>query len=136
MKMFEKRTKREEDTMKEQRKFVRHNVRHLLDFFTTDSKGNKTSSHMGRMLDLSLSGMKIETPVDLNVSTRLEITAGIADNIIDVVGMVTHTKQSANRYVSGIQLISISSEGRRLITSYIEKGLKDNQDEQQNVIIH
>ena len=69
--------------MKEQRKFVRHNVRHLLDFFTTDTRGKKISSHMGRMLDLSQNGMKIESPVGLDISTRLEITAGIADNLID-----------------------------------------------------
>ena len=122
--------------MKEQRKFVRHNVRHLLDFFTTDTKGQKTSSHMGRMLDISQNGMKIESLVDLDISTRLEITAGIADNLIDVVGKVTHTEQCANRFVAGIQVISISSEGRRLITSYIEKGIKGQKNEQQESVIH
>lgn len=122
--------------MKEQRKFVRHDVRHLLDFFTTDSKGQKTSCQMGRMLNISINGMQIESSVGLDVATRLEITAGIADDLVDVVGKVTNTRRHDNRYISGIQLISISSEGRRIIMRHIEKGLRGSISEPEEESIH
>jgi len=115
--------------MKEQRKFTRHNVRHLLDFTTTDDRGKKTSFHMGRVLDISLGGMKIETPIDLSISSRVEITTGIAENLVDLVGKVTHTHKRKGRFVSGIQLLSISPENKSIITSYIEKELKPRDTE-------
>ena len=122
--------------MKEQRKFVRHDVRHLLDFFTTDAKGQKTSCQMGRMLNISINGMQIESPVDLEVATRLEITAGIADDLVDVVGKVINTRRHDNRYISGIQLISVSSEGRRIIMRHIEKELRGSSSEPEEESIH
>ena len=114
--------------MKEQRKFIRHDVRHLIDFSTTDSRGERTSLQMGRVLDMSLGGLKIEIPIDLEVKTRLEITAGIEDELIDLVGIVTHAQKDANHYIAGVKTLSISPENRFTITSYIEKMLRQRDD--------
>lgn len=123
--------------MKEQRKFTRHDVRHLIDFSTTDSEGTTTDFQMGRVLDISLGGLKIETPQDLAVTTRVEITAGIEDNLVDLVGLVTHTERQANRFVSGIKVLSISPENRTTITRYIEKVLKEpHNTDQLNETMH
>ncbi len=110
--------------MKEQRKFTRHDVKHLIDFSTTDTEGVTTDLQMGRVLDISLGGLKIETPLDLEVATRVEITAGIEENLVDLVGLVTHTEKNATRFVSGIKVLSISPDNRITITRYIERVLK------------
>ncbi len=122
--------------MKEQRKFTRHNVQHLLDFTTTDNKGKKTSFHMGRILDLSRGGMKIETPINLNIASRIEITAGIEDNLIDLTGKVAHSHEADKGFISGIQILSISPENRSIITSYIEKVRKSENIERLSMVAH
>lgn len=123
--------------MKEQRKFIRHDVRHLIDFSTTDLHGERTSHQMGRVLDISMGGLRIETPIDLEVKTRLEITAGIEEDLVDLVGLVTHSNKNANRYVAGVKVLSISQENRAAIISYIERMLRQTSGpEELNETVH
>lgn len=109
--------------MKEQRKFTRHETKQLIDLSTTDLKGSRTEFQMGRVLDISMGGLRIETQLNLDVTARIEITAGIENNLVDLVGLVTHTEKHANHFVSGIKVLSISPESRNTITHYIEREL-------------
>ena len=107
-------------TKREQRKFIRYDSLHLLDYIVLDGEGNPGTYSMGRTIDVSIDGLKLETTTQFKPDTRLLITVGIEDDLVDLEGRTTHVLPNDGRYVSGITFLKISKEGRRVFTKYIE----------------
>ena len=107
-------------TKREQRKFIRYDSLHLLDYIVLDGEGNPGTYSMGRTIDVSIDGLKLETTTQFKPDTRLLITVGIEDDLVDLEGRTTHALPNDGRYVSGITFLKISKEGRRVFTKYIE----------------
>lgn len=105
---------------KEQRKFIRYDSLHLLDYLVLDKDGNPGTYSMGRTIDVSIDGIKLETTTSLKIDTRLFITVGIEDDLVDLEGRTTYVHAQDGRYVSGITFLKISKEGRRVLTKYME----------------
>ena len=106
-------------TKREQRKFIRYDSLHLLDYLVLDKDGNPGTYSMGRTIDVSIDGLKLETTL-FKPDTRLLITVGIEDDLVDLEGRTTHASPLDGRYVSGITFLKISKEDRRVFTKYIE----------------
>lgn len=104
----------------EQRKFIRYDSLHLLDYLVLDEEGNPGIYSMGRTIDVSVDGIKLETTTLFKPDTRLLITVGIEDDLVDLEGRTTHALPLDGRYVSGITFLKISKEGRRVFAKYIE----------------
>ncbi len=109
-------------TMKatEHRQFIRKNALHLLDYLVIDPHGLQTTYSMGRTLDVSENGLKLETTQPISHRDTLLITIGVEDDLIDLRGEVVHTKIIDEQYVSGIEFQDISEEGRRILKKYAE----------------
>jgi hypothetical protein len=107
-------------TKREQRKFIRYDSLHLLDYLVLDEEGNPGTYSMGRTIDVSIDGLKLETTTLFKPDTRLLITVGIGDDLVDLEGRTTHASPFDGRYVSGVTFLKISKEGRRVFTKYIE----------------
>ena len=105
----------------EKRKFIRLDSIHLLDYLVVDRQGTKGRYSMGRTLDVSLNGIKLETVYPLSSTDNLEITVGVEEDLVDLLARVTHTQQEGERYVSGLEFIKMSSEGRRVFRKYTEE---------------
>jgi hypothetical protein len=118
----------------EQRKFIRYDSLHLLDYLVLDEEGNPGVYSMGRTIDVSVDGLKLETTTLFKADTRLLITVGIEDDLVDLEGRTTHALPLDGRYVSGVTFQKITKEGRRVFAKYVEafrqrKGeLGENQD--------
>ena len=115
----------------EKRKFIRLDSLHLLDYIVLDRDRIQGRYSMGRALDVSLNGIKMETTYPLSSEDTLEITVGIEDDLVDLEGRITYTKQQNDRYVSGIEFVRMSGEGRRVFRRYTEafknlQGQRDN----------
>ncbi len=104
----------------EQRKFIRYDALHLLDYVVLDENGVPGNYSMGRTIDVSIDGIKLETSIPLKINTRLLITVGLEDDLIDLEGKTTHTSRQDGRFVSGVGFLKISKEGRRIIAKYVE----------------
>jgi hypothetical protein len=121
-------------TPREQRKFIRYDALHLLDYLVLDEEGNPGTYSMGRTIDVSVDGLKLETTTALKTATRLLITLGIEDDLVDLEGRTTHAHPQDGRYISGITFLKISKEGRRVLAKYVEafrkrqKELQEKQD--------
>ncbi|MGB3209641.1 MAG: PilZ domain-containing protein [Desulforhopalus sp.] len=121
-------------TQREQRKFIRYDSLHLLDYIILDEEGNPGTYSMGRTIDVSIDGLKLETANPLQSDTRLLITVGIEDDLIDLEGRTTHALPHDGRYISGVTFLKINKEGRRVLTKYVDafrkrqKELKEKQD--------
>lgn len=105
---------------REQRKFIRYDSLHLLDYLVLDEEGNPGVYSMGRTIDVSVDGIKLETTTPFKADTRLLITVGIEDDLVDLEGGTTHSMPVDGRYVSGVSFLKISKNGRRVFTKYVE----------------
>ena len=119
-------------TPAEHRKFIRYDSLHLLDYLVIDDEGNPGVYSMGRTIDVSVDGLKLETAQPLNANTHLAVTVGIEDDLIELQGRTTHAHPYNGRFLSGIAFIKISKEGRRIFSRYVE-AFRQRQREQFNV---
>lgn len=104
----------------EQRQFIRKNALHLLDYLIFDQNGLQTTYSMGRTLDVSENGLKLETTEQIAIGDTLLITVGLEDDLIDLRGEVVYTEVEAQRHITGIEFQGISEEGRRIFKKYAE----------------
>lgn len=104
----------------EKRKFIRWDAIHLLDYVVIDPDGAKGRYSMGRTLDVSLNGLKLETSYELPLEAEVEITVGIEEDLIDLVGRVTHLSRRGGRFISGIEFVKMSAEDRRVFRLYTD----------------
>jgi hypothetical protein len=105
---------------KEQRKFIRYDALHLLDYIVLDENGDTGDYSMGRTIDVSIDGLKLETSSRLKTNTRLLITVGLEDDLVDLEGITTHESSYDGRFISGVSFLKISKDGRRVFAKYVE----------------
>lgn len=105
----------------EKRKYVRYDSQHLLDYIILDTNGNPGRYSMGRTLDVCLDGLKLETAQPLHTDTRIRLTVGVDDDLIDVEGRTTHTSPQSDRFISGVSFSKVSKNGRKVLSKYLER---------------
>lgn len=104
----------------EKRHFIRLDSLHLLDYLVIDEEGRQTTYSMGRTLDVSENGLKLETTQPLAKGDTLLITVGLEDDLIDLTGNIKHCEEASGRYTTGIEFSDISDEGKRIFKKYTE----------------
>ncbi len=105
---------------REQRKFIRYDALHLLDYTVLDDNDEGGVYSMGRTIDVSVDGIKLETNSPLKINARLLITVGLEDDLVDLEGKITHMTPHDGRFISGVVFLKISKNGRRVFTKYVE----------------
>ncbi|MEN8199982.1 MAG: PilZ domain-containing protein [Thermodesulfobacteriota bacterium] len=109
---------------REQRKYIRLESLNLLDYLIIDKGGMQTTHSMGRTLDISENGLKLETSAEVAMGDTLLITIGLEDDLIDLVADVTYVETAGDRYHSGVEFVDISEEGRRIFNKYTDAFLE------------
>ncbi|MDO9069622.1 MAG: PilZ domain-containing protein, partial [Deltaproteobacteria bacterium] len=107
-------------TPTEHRHSIRKNSLHLLDYLIIDQNGLQTIYSMGRTLDVSENGLKLETTKKISKGDTLLITVGLEDDLVDLRGEVVHTEILDGFHITGIEFIDISADGRRIFKKYAE----------------
>jgi hypothetical protein len=105
---------------RDKRRFIRFDSLHLLDYLVLDENGNPGRYSMGRTIDVSIDGIKLETKYRIKLGSRVLITLGLEDDLIDLEGKITHNSSHAGHFLSGASFLKISKEGRRILTKYVE----------------
>lgn len=107
--------------MVEKRQFMRHDAIHLLDYVVLDENGNMGTYSMGRTLDVSVSGLKLETNHAFPPGTALQITLGLENDLVDITGTVTHCKaMREDAFVSGISFDKMLEHHARVLKIYVD----------------
>ena len=75
-----------------------------------NSDGSTGQYSMGRTLDISENGLKLETTQPLVLGDKLIVTVGLEEDLVDLKGEVTHTRPESGRYLNGIEFTEISEE--------------------------
>gem|GEM_PF-113028 len=107
-------------TLTEHRHFIRKNALHLLDYLVIDQHGRHTTYSMGRTLDVSEKGLKLETTQPISQGDTLLITVGVEDDLVDLRGEVVHTEMLDGRHITGVEFEDISQDGIRIFKKYAE----------------
>ena len=118
---------------REQRKFIRYDSLHLLDYIVLDEEGNPGIYSMGRTIDVSIDGIKLETTTPLKADTHVLITLGIEDDLVDLEGKTTHAHPADGRYISGVTFLKITKNGRRVLAKYVEAFRKRKKELQEKL---
>ena len=104
----------------EHRNYIRLDSLHLLDYLIIDRDGRQTTYSMGRTLDVSEHGLKLEVTHAVSPGDSLLLTVGLENDLIDLTGEVLHCKKNANRYILGIEFSDISDKGMLILNKYIK----------------
>jgi hypothetical protein len=76
---------------------------------------------MGRTLNVSESGILLETYKPIDPQTLISITIGIEEELIDIEGEVVFLKESATDiYEAGIRFSQINDKKRMVLLKFIE----------------
>jgi hypothetical protein len=105
----------------ERRRYIRPESLNLLDYIVVDEQGVQSEYSMGRTLNISIGGILMETHIKLQGGHQVMITLGLEDELIDVMGRITHsTPYDDGMYHNGIEFFHASIEDRRIINKYVE----------------
>ena len=104
------------------RKHERFDSLNLLSYVTLDSDGKEWNQGMGRTLNISESGLQLETNEPIQTKYILLISIGIEDQLVDIKGKVVYTNRGdAGMFETGIEFIEVKSEAMTVLKRYISE---------------
>lgn len=113
----------------EKRKHDRIHALNLLNYVCRDDQGEPTLHGMGRTLNLSESGILLETHVMLEPRQHIFLTIGFEEDLIDIQGRIVYSKPAeSGRFQSGIQFMEKDEQTQSLLKLYIDVFQKELQE--------
>ena len=108
-------------TTEEKRKHFRVDSLHLLNYVYKDDKSEEAMQGMGRTLNISETGMLLETHTPpISVGSIVSLTIGFEEDVVDIKGRVVYTNASSNEmFESGIEFLDIDTEAKAILGKYI-----------------
>jgi hypothetical protein len=107
--------------MGENRKHKRIYSTNLLNYVCLDDKGEAFAQGMGRTLNVSESGILLETHAPLDPQTTVSLTIGIEEQIIDIQGTAVYSKKNADgSFETGIEFIDIEANELTVLQKFIQ----------------
>jgi hypothetical protein len=111
----------------DKRRHIRVESTNLLNFVCIDEDCQPYHQGMGRTLNVSESGILLETYKVLDPRAHISISIGIEEELVDIEGEVVFLKESAkDTYEAGIRFSQINDKERMILLKFIEafKGKK------------
>lgn len=107
-------------TKEEKRKHSRIDSLHLLNYVFSDELGGGSTQGMGRTLNVSESGILLETHTPINIDSVISLTIGFEEDVVDIKGRVVYTKQNEKAMSeSGIEFFDVDSKAKKILQKYI-----------------
>jgi hypothetical protein len=104
------------------RKHERLEALNLLSYVTIDSDGKEWNQGMGRTLNISESGLQLETHEPIDTKYTLLISIGIEDDLIEVNGKVAYTNRGEGKmFEAGIEFVEVSPDDLVILKKYIHE---------------
>jgi hypothetical protein len=92
---------------------------HLVTFEAEGAEGiGGTAVEVGRTLDVSVSGVRVETAIELDAGRELDLDVAVAERLIRAQGRVIHAEPMApDRWEIGIQFTRIEPDDLELLVA-------------------
>ena len=105
----------------DQRKFERKDSLNIIGYDILGEEGESVLHGMGRTLNVSESGLLLETHNPLSKGQTLMITVGLEDDTVELKGHVTYVASaSSETFNSGIEFMEIDENGKRVLGKFLE----------------
>ena len=105
---------------KEKRQYSRYDSLNLLHY---EVPGDQQPEHqgMGRTLNVSESGILLETAFSLNAKDQVSLSVGFDEEILEIQGEAVRSKQkSEGVWETGVSFLSLEDRTRAILKNYID----------------
>lgn len=103
----------------DKRENTRIDSHNLISYIRLDKSGNPVGQGMGRTLNISESGILLETHIPLDPQNILSLTITLEDEIMDIRGRVTYNKKRDDeKYETGIQFIEMDESKIQILKQF------------------
>jgi len=107
--------------MIEKRKHSRVDSIYLLSYVNLDENDKEIVQGMGRTINVSESGIMLETHVAFKENDTVDVVVGIKEDMVTIRGKVVFTRATeTGRYQSGIQFLTIADASLETLRRYID----------------
>jgi hypothetical protein len=107
--------------MEEHRKHIRIHSTNLLNYVCLDEAGDAFAQGMGRTLNVSESGILLETHAPLDPNTTVSLTIGMEEEIIDIKGIAVYSQENdGGGFETGIEFIDIQPAELTVLQKFIQ----------------
>ncbi len=99
------------NSMEERRIYPRLKRLYLISYINKEEGRQISPVSMGRTLDISPTGVRVEIFQEMNLKSHMEMEIGIGESILPVQGRVIHVEKTGDEvYVIGIQFNELQAE--------------------------
>jgi hypothetical protein len=103
------------------RKHERYDSLNLLAYVCVDTDGKAWTQGMGRTLDISESGLRLETHEPIETKYIVLLSIGIEDEVVDLKGKVVYCNRGdEGKFEAGILFIHLKPNDLELLKRYIQ----------------
>ena len=105
----------------DQRRSERKDSLNFLDIEHVAHGGEVLNQGMGRTLDVSLVGLKLETHLPLKPGEDLQVAIGLDDDVVNLQGRIVHVSEEGNDlYHAGVEFVDLDADQERVLKRYLE----------------
>jgi len=114
-------------TIEEKRKHTRIDSLNL-SYICLDEKNKKVKQGMGRTLNVSESGILLETNFPIDSKHIVLLTIGLEEDIVDIKGRAVHSKTNAQgMHEVGIEFMDTDNKANKILKKFIRTVDKPNE---------
>jgi hypothetical protein len=107
-------------TNQEKRKHFRIDSLHLLNYVYFDENDDEATQGMGRTLNVSESGILLETHNSIGIKNIVSLTIGFEEDVVEIKGRSVYSIESAqSMFESGIEFFDVDEDALRVLRQYI-----------------
>ena len=107
-------------TTEEKRRHYRVDSQNLLNYACYDENDHIVKQGMGRTLNVSETGILLETHIPIDSQYEVGLTIGFEEDLINLRGKVVYTKAGKDgKFESGIQFMDIDPDTNTLLKRFI-----------------
>jgi c-di-GMP-binding flagellar brake protein YcgR len=94
-----------------------------LSYICLDEDKNVVKQGMGRTLNISESGMLLETHFPIEPKHALQLTISLEEDLLDIEGKPVHIRSvEGGKYQVGIKFVNLGQKSTQLLKNFIESG--------------
>jgi c-di-GMP-binding flagellar brake protein YcgR len=91
-----------------------------LSYICLDEDNNIVKQGMGRTLNISESGILLETHFPIESSHKIQLTISLEEDLLDINGKAVHVRSiNGGKYQIGIQFIDLDKKAAKLLNKFI-----------------
>ena len=108
-------------TTEERRKSGRIDSLNLSYLLVDSDKGEAQKQTMGRTLNVSEDGIRLETHIPVDVGSQVMVSIGLEDDVVDISGKAVHSsKNEGGKYELGIEFMDINDAAEKILKAFIK----------------